>query len=218
MKNWAYFLKGELDEQYFEELNEFIEQTYSNSDTETPPTPRRENIYKALEIINPEDVKITILGQDPYPNPDFATGMAFSVPPKVKIPQSLRNIYKESESTNITNNLGGNLNSWAEQGVMLLNTSLTYSGKENQKQSYKMWQPLTDSIISIISKTQSGTVFLLWGAEAHKKECLIDTTKHLVIKTPHPSPLSAHRGFLGSGCFTRANDYLEKQNKTTIKW
>ena len=216
MTNWEHFLRDELDEQYFEELNQFINQTYSddNANNNAKPTPKKENIYKALQIINPENVKITILGQDPYPNPDFATGMAFSVPQNAKIPQSLRNIYKESKSCNLT----GDLSSWAEQGVMLLNTSLTFNGKENQKIHYKMWQPLTDAVIRIISETQQGTVFLLWGAEAHKKEHLIDNNKHLVIKTVHPSPLSAHRGFIGSNCFNDANDFLKKQNKNTIKW
>lgn len=219
MTNWEHFLWEELPEQYFDDLKQFINQLYSdnnfNKDNNVGrPTPEKENIYKALEIIKPENVKITILGQDPYPNPNFATGMAFSVPQNAKIPQSLRNVYKEAKSRNLT----GDLSSWAEQGVMLLNTSLTFFGKTNQKQHCKMWQPLTDAVISIISKTQQGTVFMLWGAEAHKKEHLIDQKKHLVIKTVHPSPLSAHRGFIGSDCFTEANDFLEKQNKNTIKW
>ena len=216
MNEWHKYWDEMLGQKYLNELDEFVQNTYDPNlqRSEGAATPAKENVYKAMQMVTPNEVRVTILGQDPYPNPAFATGMAFSVPQGTRLPQSLRNMYQEAQSKNLT----GDLSSWAQQGVMLLNTALTFNGKENQKISYKMWQPLTDAVIKIISDTQSGTVFMLWGAEAHKKEKLIDTQKHLVIKTVHPSPLSAYRGFFGSGCFTEANDYLRKNNKTTIQW
>lgn len=162
---------------------------------------------------------MVIIGQDPYHGPGQAHGLCFSVQPGVATPPSLVNIYKElKRDLNIDIPNHGYLQSWAEQGVLLLNTSLTVERANAGSHAAKGWQPFTDRIISVVSEQRPHLVFLLWGAHAQSKERLIDTSKHLVLRSPHPSPLSAHRGFIGNGHFSRTNKFLEQNGLTPIDW
>ncbi|KMT66666.1 uracil-DNA glycosylase [Catenovulum maritimum] len=177
-------------------------------------------VFSAFDSTPLEKVKVVILGQDPYHGEGQAHGLCFSVLPEVKIPPSLKNIYKELaidiSGFNIPEH--GYLQSWAEQGVLLLNTVLTVEqGKAHSHAKYG-WEKFTDAAIEYLSQTQTGVVFLLWGAHAQKKAALIDSSKHHILTSVHPSPLSAHRGFLGCKHFSQANQLLEKQGKTEINW
>lgn len=213
--NWDDILKDEFDKQYYLELREFLIKEYKSHLI----YPDKYKIFEALKLTDYEDVKIVILGQDPYHGPNQAHGLAFSVSLGVPIPPSLLNIYKELESDinfRIPNH--GYLVDWSKQGVLLLNTALTVRAGMANSHRGKGWEVFTDQVIRLLSLREKPMVFLLWGKNAAEKEALIDTSKHLVLKAPHPSPLSAHRGFLGCGHFSKANEFLIKNSIAPINW
>ena len=181
--------------------------------------PTVSNIMRALDKTPFDSVKCIILGQDPYPTQGHANGLAFSVNKNVSpLPKSLQNIYKELEADVGVTRGNGDLTDWAEQGVLLLNTTLTVLEGKAGSHSKIGWSTLTDEIIDALNERKDGLVFILWGKHAQTKERKIDTTKHLVLKSPHPSPLSAHRGFFGSRPFSKTNTYLQERQNTLIDW
>lgn len=213
--DWKELLSDEFDKEYFQKLNEFLKEEYKNYEV----FPKRDNIFEALNHTSFKDTKILILGQDPYHNDGQAHGLAFSVLPGVKTPPSLKNIYKELNSEYgyfIPDN--GYLIDWADQGVLLLNTSLTVRAHEANSHSKKGWEKFTDKIIEILNDREEPVIFILWGNNAKKKIKLIDSEKHYILEGVHPSPLSASRGFFGCNHFKKANDILESIGKTKIDW
>ena len=181
--------------------------------------PPGNQIFNAFEFTPFNEVKVVILGQDPYHGPGQAHGLCFSVPDGIKPPPSLVNIFKEIERDfNFPTPTSGNLEKWAHQGVLLLNATLTVRANEAGSHQGKGWEEFTDSVIKTISSKLNGVVFMLWGNYAQAKEKLIDTSKHLVLKTVHPSPLSAHRGFIWCGHFSKTNQYLLSLDKEPIDW
>lgn len=214
--SWQAVLAKEFDMPYMQALKNFLR---SEKDAHKIIYPHSSNWFHALEMTPMEDVKVVILGQDPYHQAGQAHGLCFSVLPGIKTPPSLVNIYKELET-----NLGispanhGYLESWAEQGVLLLNAVLTVEDSKANAHQGKGWELFTDKIIEVINIECEHVVFLLWGSYAQKKGAIIDSERHLVLKAPHPSPLSAHRGFFGCQHFSQANDYLKQQTKTPIEW
>ena len=181
--------------------------------------PSEDAIFKALQLTPFEKVKVVILGQDPYHGPNQAMGLSFSVPPGERLPPSLRNIFKELASDlGIPPSRHGDLTAWAKQGVLLLNSILSVEQGQAGSHARVGWETITDGIIERLSREREHLVFVLWGAHAQKKAALIDRSKHLVIESAHPSPLSASRGFFGSRPFSRINDYLEKHGKEPIDW
>lgn len=196
------------------ELNEFLEDKYNNGDV----YPKREDLYQAFEKTPFENVKVVILGQDPYHGPNQAHGLAFSVSKDVKVPPSLVNIYKELETDLGIKRTTGNLEDWASQGVLLLNTTLTVDKGQAGSHRKIGWVPFTDAIIEYISEHLEHVVFILWGKPAQTKARFINKDKHLIIENVHPSPLSAYRGFFGSRPFSQVNDYLSTHNKVPIDW
>ena len=181
--------------------------------------PAYENCFKALELTPLKNVKVVVLGQDPYHGENQAHGLSFSVPDGVKIPPSLKNIYKEiSAECNGEMPSHGCLESWAKQGVLLLNSALSVAAGQAGSHAKLGWHKVTDALLAEISENCENVVFLLWGKHAQMKEGLIDSKNHLILKSPHPSPLSAHRGFLGNGHFKAANDYLTRHGKKAIDW
>ncbi len=213
--SWQEILSEEFTKPYYLQLREFLKQEYGSQKIH----PDMYHIFSALELTPYEKVKVVILGQDPYHGSNQAHGLSFSVQPGVKIPPSLQNIYKELET-----DLGyppvthGNLVSWAKQGVLLLNTVLTV--REGQAYSHRGhgWEQLTDKIIEVLNQREQPLVFILWGKPAQDKIKMIDTKKHAVITAPHPSPLSAYRGFFGSRPFSKANAALEKFGEAPVDW
>lgn len=213
--DWDKYLKDEFEKDYFKKIIKFLEAEYAKKNI----FPAKEDIFKALEYSSFEDTKIIILGQDPYYNKGQAQGLAFSVNKSCKIPPSLRNIYKELEADlGIRPPSHGSLVDWARQGVLLLNTSLTVEEKKPNSHSKIGWEVLTDKIISLLDKKDRPCVFMLWGNNAKDKEKLIKNPNHLIIKSSHPSPLSARRGFFGSRPFSRANKFLKENNLNEIEW
>lgn len=213
---WLALLQEEFDTHRMQQLRAFL-QTEKAKGKVIYPAGR--NIFAALNTTPLASVKVVILGQDPYHGPNQAHGLSFSVPPGERIPPSLQNIYKELArdlNFNIPNH--GHLMSWAEQGVLLLNSVLTVQAGLAASHQGKGWEEFTDKIIEIISRERDHVVFLLWGAYAQKKGRTIDRQKHLVLTTTHPSPLSAHRGFLGCGHFSKTNDYLRNHQLAPIDW
>ncbi|MEN8927881.1 MAG: uracil-DNA glycosylase, partial [Flavobacteriales bacterium] len=205
----------EVSSEYFEKLNEFVSREYQ---TETC-FPAEKDIFKALECCSFEATKVVILGQDPYHGAGQAHGLSFSVPEGIKIPPSLRNIYKElSSDLGIETPSIGNLTAWAKQGVLLLNATLTVRKSTAGSHQKQGWEEFTDSVIKTISDKKESVVFILWGKFAEQKISLIDESKHLIITSSHPSPFSAHRGFLGSKPFTKANEFLVKKGVGEIDW
>ena len=213
--SWYELLKDEFEKDYFLKLRKFIKNEYKTKQI----FPHPKNIFKAFELTPANDVKVVILGQDPYHGANQAHGLAFSVQEDIKIPPSLNNIYKELyDDLNIPIKRSGNLESWAKQGVLLLNSVLTVeSGKANSHKNIG-WEKFTESVISLISKKKEILVFLLWGNYAHKKEDFIESNNHLILKSVHPSPLSAYNGFFGSRHFSKANNFLKKNNIKEIVW
>ena len=181
--------------------------------------PSSKDIFRAFELTSFKNVKIIILGQDPYHGPNQANGLAFSVNSEVRFPPSLLNIFKEySTDLNLPIPTDGNLSAWAEQGVLLLNSILTVeSGSPGSHKDFG-WEEFTNQIIKALSDKKSNLVFILWGTHAQSKKIFIDPSKHLIISSPHPSPLSAHRGFFGSKPFSKSNDYLRKNKNEEIDW
>lgn len=213
---WKTVLERHMDTDMYRNLHSYVQQEY-RSYVVYPP---KEQVYTALSLTPFHRVKVVILGQDPYHQKGQAHGLAFSVPNGITPPPSLKNIYKEIESDlGVSKDMGnGDLRPWAQQGVLLLNTVLTV--RENQPASHrdKGWEQFTDAIIRTISDEKEHCVFILWGAHAQQKESLIDTNKHLVMSSPHPSPLSAYRGFFGSKPFSRTNEYLKNSGQEPIQW
>lgn len=213
--NWEKILKNVMVTETWEKLERFLIQEYQNKTI----FPAQENLWAAFEWTNYCDVKVVILGQDPYHGEGQAHGLSFSVQPGVKIPPSLRNIYKElQDDLAIPTPTHGFLKEWAEEGVFLLNTVMTVRQGEAGSHRGQGWEYLTDSIILALNKKASPIVFILWGAEARKKRSLIDEKKHFVLTSAHPSPLSAYRGFFGSKPFSTANQLLVKSGQKAVNW
>ena len=216
LKNdWNELLKDEFSKEYYLTLREFLKNEYNTKTI----YPDKYDIFNSLHYTSYEDVKVVILGQDPYHGPNQAHGLSFSVNPGVRIPPSLLNIYKELNSDlgcYIPNN--GYLKKWADQGVLLLNTSLTVRAGEANSYKNKGWEIFTDKIISLVNEKDDPVVFLLWGNNAISKKKLITNDKHLILSSVHPSPLSASRGFFGSKPFSKINQFLISVNKKPIDW
>lgn len=213
--SWDRQLKAEWAKPYFKELTDFVRQEY-RSYTIYPPAAK---IFAAFDACPFDKVKVVILGQDPYHGPGQANGLCFSVAADVDIPRSLVNIFKEvSDDTGAPRPANGDLTRWAEQGVLLLNATLTVRAHEAGSHQGHGWEQLTDEVIARLNAERSGLVFILWGNYAARKGQLIDRSRHLVLSSPHPSPLSASRGFFGNHHFTQANAYLVAQGKTPIRW
>lgn len=181
--------------------------------------PQQEQWFRALELVSPAQVRVVILGQDPYHGAGQAHGLAFSVQAGVKPPPSLKNIYKELQrDLAIVPPASGNLDHWAHQGVLLLNSVLTVEAGKAGSHQKRGWEAITDAIIAHVGGQTALTVFLLWGSHAQKKRPLIDAERHLILEAPHPSPLSAHRGFLGCGHFSEANRFLADNGREPVQW
>ena len=210
---WHQLLKEQLPEGYFKQINQFLDQVYA-SGTVYPP---REKVFQALKTTNLEEVKVVILGQDPYHSPGQAQGLSFSVPDDIPAPPSLQNILKEL-AEDIGVKPSHDLTPWAEQGVLLLNACLTVPAGQANGHAGLIWEEFTDAVIRLVSQEEEHVVFILWGAYARKKKSLIDVSKHLIIESAHPSPLSAYRGFFGSSPFSRANAYLKEMGREPIDW
>lgn len=213
--SWDEVLKGEFDKEYYLKLREFLKSEYGTRII----YPNMYHIFNALKFTAYEDVKAVILGQDPYHQPGQAHGLCFSVQKGVQIPPSLVNIYKELESDlGIKPASHGNLESWAKNGVLLLNTVLTV--RQNQANSHKGkgWEIFTDRVIELLNQRKQPMVFILWGNNAKAKEKLITNPNHLIIKSAHPSPLSAHYGFWGGRYFSRTNEFLESTGQEPVDW
>ena len=211
--SWDEKLRDEFDKPYYQALREFLKEEY-NAETIYPSM---HDIFNALKTTSYEDVKVVILGQDPYHGPRQAHGMAFSVQPGVKVPPSLVNIYKELQATlgcYIPDN--GYLMKWAEQGVLLLNTVLTVRAGKPQSHKGKGWEIFTDRVISLLNERKDPIIFLLWGTPAKKKAELITASQHKILTAAHPSPLSAYHGFFGCNHFKKVNTYLVEMGKTPI--
>lgn len=214
--SWKDELNEEFDKPYFTAIVEYLKQEKTAGKTIYPPGSQ---IFNAFACTPFNNVKVVILGQDPYHNPGQAHGLSFSVPDGVKPPPSLLNIFREIES-----DLGlpmpstGNLEPWARQGVLLLNTSLTVLANQANSHSEIGWHLFTDAVIECISAKRENLVFMLWGRFAQNKQHLIDSRKHLILKAAHPSPLSAHNGFLGCKHFSKANQWLEVKELSPIDW
>lgn len=213
--SWKEQLQSEFAKPYMRELEAFLESERQSHEVYPPP----QLIFNALNLTALEEVAVVILGQDPYHGPGQAHGLAFSVPKEIKIPPSLRNIYKEVEASTGSAPLdSGDLSHWAKQGVLLLNTSLTVRRGEPQSHAKKGWQRFSDRIIEIINSECENVVFMLWGKPAQAKAALINAQRHLVLSAPHPSPLSAHRGFLGCNHFAVGNEYRKAKAYSAIDW
>lgn len=213
---WKDVLAGEREQEYFKKLISFVEQERTAGKTIYPPNA---DIFNALHYTTFENLKVVILGQDPYHGPNQAHGLCFSVRRGVKSPPSLENIFKEIQTDlGISRPKHGCLESWAMQGVLLLNTVLTVEAGKPQSHAGLGWERFTDRIISEVSLRKQSVVFLLWGSPAQKKASLIDSSKHLMLKSTHPSPLSAHRGFLGCKHFSRTNAHLRSIGLPEIDW
>lgn len=212
---WREILEPAVKTDSFKKLMKFLEKEYQ----EEIIYPKKEDIWTAFEWTDYEDVKVVILGQDPYHGKNQSHGLSFSVKPGVKIPPSLRNIYKELEDDiQVSTPNHGYLKEWAEQGVFLLNTVLTVRAGQAASHRGKGWEELTDLAISSLNQKDKPIVFILWGAEAKKKRALIDENKHFVLSSVHPSPLSAYRGFFGSKPFSKTNQLLAKSDQEKINW
>lgn len=212
--DWDELLKEEFEKDYYLNLRKFLIEEYKTRQI----FPNMHNIYEALKHTSYKDTKVLILGQDPYHGDNQAHGLAFSVQPQVKTPPSLLNMYKELKDDLgcfIPNN--GYLMPWADQGVLLLNTALTVRAHEANSHKNKGWEIFTDRVISILSEREDPVIFVLWGSNARKKVELIDTSKHYILEAPHPSPLSASKGFFGCKHFSKINEILKKLGKEPIK-
>ncbi len=214
--SWLAHLASEFEQPYMQQLKAFLLAQKQQNKVIYPPS---KLIFNAFNSTPLDQVKVVILGQDPYHGPNQAHGLCFSVQPGIQPPPSLQNMFKE-----LSRDLGlpvpnhGCLQSWAEQGVLLLNATLTVEQARAGAHQGQGWEIFTDKAIQLVNEQCSGVVFLLWGSYAQKKGALIDKRKHLVLSAPHPSPLSAYRGFIGCGHFSAANAYLVKQQKTPVNW
>ncbi len=212
---WKQELAAEWEAPYFQTLTQFVADRYRNA-TIYPPGSK---IFAAFDSCPFDDVKVVILGQDPYHGPGQANGLCFSVNPGIDIPPSLQNIFKEIHAdTGAPIPADGDLTRWARQGVLLLNATLTVEAHQAGSHQGKGWETFTDHAIEALSRDRDNLVFILWGSYAKSKAPLIDKSRHLVLTSPHPSPLSAHRGFFGNHHFSLANDYLSRHGKTPVMW
>lgn len=214
--SWKKVLTPLFEKSYFSQITNHLK---VEKELKSIIYPKGSLIFNAFNQTPFEDVKVVILGQDPYHQPGQAMGLSFSVPDGIKIPPSLNNIYKElNKDIGMPIPTTGNLTKWATQGVLLLNSALTVRANEPASHSKIGWMDFTNDVIKIISGQQNNVVFLLWGNFAHQKQLLIDTTKHKILKAAHPSPLSAHNGFFGTKHFSSANQYLTQHHKNPIDW
>lgn len=216
-QGWKVQLSGEFEESYFKSLADTVRSEYSSGSYKTYPPAGK--IFAAFDSCPFKNVKVVIIGQDPYHGPGQANGLSFSVNPGVPLPPSLRNIFKE-----ISSDLGtelpsdGNLKRWAKQGVLLLNSTLTVREHSPKSHSGIGWERFTDAAVEALNNAKENLVFLLWGADAIRKGARIDRNRHLVLTAPHPSPLSASRGFFGCRHFSKANDWLTAHGLEPINW
>ena len=216
-EGWKKYLSPEFEKPYFKALTERVRHDYADPSVNVYP-PGRE-IFAAFDASSFDNTKVVIIGQDPYHGPGQANGLCFSVAPGVPFPPSLLNIFKEvNADTGAPIPSDGDLSRWARQGVLLLNSSLTV--KEHQPKSHSGigWETFTDAAVNALSEHRDNLVFLLWGSDAIRKGAKIDRNRHLVLTSPHPSPLSAHRGFFGNHHFSKANEYLMAHGKSPIVW
>jgi uracil-DNA glycosylase len=225
-ESWKKVLKDEFSKQYFQELTQFVRGEYSSKVVYPPP----KQIFNAFTHCSFEDVRVVILGQDPYHNPNQANGLAFSVADDMAVPPSLQNIYKELHSDieaegkqewlqyPSASDRTGDLTSWAEQGVLLLNATLTVEKNSPGSHQNKGWEEFTDRVIELVDSEKRGVVFLLWGKYARNKADFVDRDKHLVLESPHPSPFSANRGFFGCKHFSKTNYYLIGRGDEPVIW
>ena len=214
--SWQKYLTGEFEKPYFAELTEFVKKEYKDEVVYPPP----KFIFRAFDLCPFEKVKVVILGQDPYHGKRQANGLAFAVDENTAVPPSLQNIFKEIESDlgNRVKSEEGDLSRWAEQGVLLLNATLTVRANVAGSHQGHGWELFTDAVIKALSEEREHLVFMLWGNYAKAKGAHIDRKKHLVLEAPHPSPFSAFSGFFGCKHFSQANDYLIAHNETPINW
>ena len=211
---WKTYLNDEFKKPYMLKLSNFLKNERTNYEI----YPSQEDVFKAFELTDLNEIKVVILGQDPYHGKDQAHGLAFSVNNNTQTP-SLRNIFKEyADDLKLAHPTTTNLSQWAKQGVFLLNTTMTVRRGLANSHKNRGWEIFTDKVIQIISQHQSHVVFILWGGDAQKKSLFIDTDKHLIIKSPHPSPLSAYRGFFGSKPFSTANRFLKNNEIEPVNW
>ena len=212
--SWS-VLQEEVKKSYFRELNKFVETERSQHEVYPPSN----QVFAALEATPYDEVKVLLLGQDPYHGKGQAHGLCFSVQPEIKLPPSLRNIYKElAADLGVDPPKNGHLMCWARQGILMLNTVLTVRASEANSHRKKGWETFTDAVIRTVNAKEETVVFILWGNPAQKKKKLIDTSKHVVIESAHPSPLSASRGFFGSKPFSKVNDALTAAGRKPIEW
>lgn len=215
-ESWKQALQGEFASGYMQELKQFL---IAEKSAGKRIFPRGPDYFRALDLTPVDTVKVVILGQDPYHGAGQAHGLCFSVQPGIRIPPSLVNIYKEMQSDlGIPPARHGFLESWARQGVLLLNSVLTVEEARAASHQGKGWERFTDAVIRVVNEQVDHAVFMLWGSYAQKKAAFVDQSRHLVLKAPHPSPLSAHNGFFGSGHFSKANAWLESKGRGGIDW
>lgn len=213
--SWKQKLAPEFDKPYFEELTHFVKNEYTNGRVYPPA----KLIFNAFDLCPFDNVKVVIIGQDPYHGPGQAHGLCFSVPEGVDFPPSLVNIFKEiNDDLHVEIPHSGNLERWARQGVLLLNATLTVKAHQAGSHQNKGWEQFTDAAIRVLNEEKEHLVFLLWGSYAQRKGEFIDRKRHLVLQSPHPSPLSAYRGFFGNGHFSKANSYLAENGLEPINW
>ncbi len=214
-ESWRQELADEWDKDYFVNLTNFVRQEYRNRQVFPPGR----QIFAAFDATPFNDVKVVILGQDPYHDVGQANGLCFSVNDGVPFPPSLMNIFKEvHDDTGAPIPTSGDLTRWAKQGVLLLNATLTVQAHQAGSHQNRGWEQFTDEVIAHLAKHRENIVFILWGSYAQRKGAFIDRTRHLVLTSPHPSPLSAYRGFFGNHHFSLANDYLQRHGQSPIKW
>ena len=215
-ESWKAVLQSEFEQDYMRQLRAFLLAEKQAGQTIYPPGPE---IFAALDATPFDQTRVVIIGQDPYHGPNQAQGLCFSVRQGVAVPPSLQNIYKEMASDlNVPIPAHGDLSAWARQGVLLLNAVLTVRAGQANSHQGKGWEAFTDKVIASLNEQRQNLVFILWGSYAQKKGSMIDRDRHFVIRSPHPSPLSAHRGFFGSQPFSRCNQYLRQTGQQEINW
>lgn len=213
--DWNPVLRDEFEKPYWAELMAFVQAERQQHEVYPP----HDDVFAALHLTALADVKAVILGQDPYHGPGQAHGLCFSVRPGVRVPPSLQNIHKElADDLGVTPPPHGNLEAWARQGVLLLNTTMTVQAHNAASHQGKGWERFTDEVLQRVNEKSDRVVFILWGASARKKKALVDRSRHVVLEAPHPSPLSAHRGFFGTKPFSRTNAALVEAGRTPIDW
>lgn len=214
-KEWEQFLQDEFDKPYFKKLDDFLKEE-RNSQIVYPP---EDKVFSSLTFVHPHDIKVVIIGQDPYPNEGEAQGLCFSVPNSMRTPRSLKNIFKEL-AADLESPLRqeNNLEDWAKQGVLLLNTILTVRAKKSNSHKDKGWEQFTNAILRKISEQEKPLVFMLWGKEAQLKKKLLDSSQALILQVAHPSPLSAQKGFFGCKHFSQTNMFLKQNGLSEINW